>query len=147
MASRLEAERAQRIASNKKRMAELGVGEAHTSLAAASASPAKKPKKGAAKKVSAGGDAAAEPPRRTGRQRREVTYSEPSMAQVLAAAPDAPVSGRTRPGFSRSGLTSEPWRPCADIHMPHARAACPAHRSASRCRRTALPPSRRPRTA
>lgn len=65
--------------------------------------PGKKPKSGDEAE-------AAEPPRRSGRQRREVSYSEPSMAEVLARAPAAEVGealgfvrGRGRGRCRRTG--------------------------------------------
>ncbi|KAI7837977.1 hypothetical protein COHA_008280, partial [Chlorella ohadii] len=87
--SALEQERAARIASNKRRLAELGLQEARQGLSATAeaSTSAKKQRKAPAKVEDK--EAPAEPPRRSGRQRREGSYSEATTTEMLARAPAA----------------------------------------------------------
>ena len=66
------------------------------------------------------------PCRRSGRQRREVSYNEPSIAEVLASAPAAVVRGVHAAAPCRHVLraqhrcktcTAAPSSPCAAAHL------------------------------
>lgn len=86
--SQLEQQRASRIADNKRRMQELGLDAAAEEAkkhAAGARKPAQKRKRGGEGDPEAA--APAEPPRRSGRQRKDVSYTEPRLADVLASAP------------------------------------------------------------
>lgn len=87
--SRYEEERERRIADNKRRLAELGIPEAAEAMRGSTGGGAAPKRQKTRAGGSEAGDAPAEPPRRSGRQRREVSYAEPSMQEVLARAPAA----------------------------------------------------------
>ena len=93
--SALEKQRTERMAHNKKRLAELGL-EAAAQQQQAQRAAAKKARPAQAtgnrKRGAAPTGGELEPPRRSGRVRADVSYVEASMAEVLAKGPVAEVS-------------------------------------------------------
>lgn len=109
-----EREREERIATNKRRLAALGLPEAATQLAGASSR--KRPRQQKAQQME---QRATEPPRRSGRARKEVSYDEQALADAAAeaaaaAAPPAPRERSPLPDYDPPANCAAPVAPSFD---------------------------------